>query len=389
MEPELSLQEQFRLVPYINPKTGAEVVIGSPEYNILVKKYGEPNKIKSPKSNVLIGVGKGAYVQLLKEGYSNKELILGINVNKTNKELIPIDFHLPDDIMVEIYNNARIYDKLTLCKLNKNLNNLHQRITKSRSDFYIYAIHNNKLYITNKHMPEIPLPKVIVPISIAATQKSIILLTQDGELYGKGYNTYGELGNYGKYYKEFDKMPKPPGTIIQVYCKHYQTVVLTTEGIFTYGNENVKLRTDSYTKILSNNNIYLMYPYAIDDEIRFATPEGLFIMNGKRIKKINIDGINDIIIIHMSYILTTTGLYRVVMRKKLEITKMPIDNVKKISMGDVLTVLTYENEIYKEQFFKNKFTKLTHKDVNDMHGDGVLITNGDIKIVTDMSGYFT
>lgn len=38
MEPELSLREQFRLVPYINPKSGDEVAIGSIQYNQLVKK---------------------------------------------------------------------------------------------------------------------------------------------------------------------------------------------------------------------------------------------------------------------------------------------------------------------------------------------------------------
>lgn len=340
-------------------------------------------------------------MNLIKHGYNDKELILGYK--DTVKELVPINFSLPDDIITEIYNNSRIYDKLTLCKLNKTFNklckhdqnintyqfNLHQRITKDKSDSYIYAIYDNKLFLINRHMPEILLPKDIVPISIAATQKSIIILTKDGDLYGNGSNMYGELGHSGKKYDEVFKMSKPPGDILQVYCKQYQTVVLTTEGIFTYGNEKKELRNNSYVKILDKKDIYLIYPYALDNVYKFATPEGFFIMEGKRIKKINIDGMNDIIIIYMVYVLTTTGLYKVnTGGKSLKIEKIDIDNIKKISMGDHLIVLTYENEIYKQKFFESGFKKLSHKNVYDMQGDGVLITNNGIKVVKDMSNYF-
>lgn len=89
MEPELTLEEQFKLVPYINPKTGEEIIIGSPEYNKLVKKYGEPYKIKSLKSGVLIQVGKGAYMNLKKDGYTDKQIILGTNTSKNpEKEMV-------------------------------------------------------------------------------------------------------------------------------------------------------------------------------------------------------------------------------------------------------------------------------------------------------------
>ena len=81
----ISLKEQFKMLPTINPKTGEEVQIGSKEYYVLVHKYGKPNKIKSPESHKMISVGKIAYNKLIKQGYTDKNLLLNEPLNNNIK----------------------------------------------------------------------------------------------------------------------------------------------------------------------------------------------------------------------------------------------------------------------------------------------------------------
>lgn len=396
MEPELSLKEQFRLVPYINPKTGEEIVIGSLEYNKLVKKYGEPNKIRSPTSKALIQVGKGAYITLKKEGYSDKELILGYKTTST-KELVTHDISIIDDMIVEIYKHATIYDKLTLCKTNKKFStlckhdraiqiykfNVHPKITNDRSIFMYYIIKNNKLYsyditIHDAELNEIPLPVGIIPISVAARERALIVLTNDG-LYGKGYNVFGQLGGNERIYDDFFKMEQPPGTIIQVGCNNYQTVVLTSEGIFTYGDEKKSARKNTYIKLKLNvNNIYFIQPLS-KNNYRFATPDGLYIVDSGRMTKYFID---NIIFIYNWYILTTTGLYHIPAHDITTLNKVPIDNVKKITSSiRGLFVLTTDNKLYKQ--VRNNFEELGYQDVMDAHKD-FIVTDQNI-IVRDIN----
>ncbi len=82
--------ELFRTKPSYHPKTNEIIKIGGTEYKKLEKKYGEPNKIKSPKTQTKIGVNKGEYKKLIKEGYTNDQLLYGIidNKNKNNDETI-------------------------------------------------------------------------------------------------------------------------------------------------------------------------------------------------------------------------------------------------------------------------------------------------------------
>lgn len=55
---EMDLKEQFKKLPIIDPKTGESIEILSKKYYKLVNKYGEPYKIKSPKSGKMISIGK-------------------------------------------------------------------------------------------------------------------------------------------------------------------------------------------------------------------------------------------------------------------------------------------------------------------------------------------
>lgn len=85
MDKKLSSKDKFLLYPNQNPKTGEKIEIGSKQYKKYEEKYGTP-KIKSPKTQAKIGVGKGEYKKLIKEGYTEQELLYGnINVNNINK----------------------------------------------------------------------------------------------------------------------------------------------------------------------------------------------------------------------------------------------------------------------------------------------------------------
>lgn len=200
------------------------------------------------------------------------------------------------------------------------------------------------------------------------------------------------MGRKTEIHNSFYKLTKPPGDIIQIYCKYYQTVILTTEGIFTYGYPQEKLpknvyvyKNATYTTILSQKNIYLMYPFTFGNNYMYATEEGLFLKDDNKIDKIDIDGINDIIFIDLVWVLTTTGLYYA---RLPDIEKVSINNVKKISYTDKLHILTYDNKIYQKDWFEEKFKELPHHHVYDMYADGVLITDKGIEIVDDMSHYF-
>jgi Leucine-rich repeat (LRR) protein len=116
--------------PRQDPITGKKIKIGSDAYQHLVNEYGEP-KIRSPKTNNLITVNKITYNKLLKEGYTENELL---SKSITNKMIILNDFNdtkmegyfntsitlLPDEIILEeILNNTNIDNFINICKANK------------------------------------------------------------------------------------------------------------------------------------------------------------------------------------------------------------------------------------------------------------------------------
>jgi hypothetical protein len=69
-----SYKDMFHKNPRQDPITGKKIKICSEAYKYLVNEYGEP-KIRSPKTNYLITVGKNTYNKLLKEGYTENELL--------------------------------------------------------------------------------------------------------------------------------------------------------------------------------------------------------------------------------------------------------------------------------------------------------------------------
>ena len=67
-------KQKFQANPTQNPITGEVVTIGGCKYKKLTDDYGDV-KIISPKTNSKINVGKGEYKKLLKEGYTQEELL--------------------------------------------------------------------------------------------------------------------------------------------------------------------------------------------------------------------------------------------------------------------------------------------------------------------------
>ena len=120
--------EQFRKQPNIDPISKNEIVIGGKEYNKLVKTYGEPNKIISPKTGRKIAVNKGEYKKLIKEGYTNQQLFPIVidkdKINKTSKtEPSIVDSPKVDinDIIQQLINNGNLKELHHLSLTNKEI----------------------------------------------------------------------------------------------------------------------------------------------------------------------------------------------------------------------------------------------------------------------------
>lgn len=124
------LGEIFRTKPSYHPKTNEPIKIGGKEYKQLEEKYGEPNKIKSPKSRTNISVNKGEYKKLIKAGYTDDQLLYGTNniINKVSvKDNIPnYNFIGVKDVDLKILHLLKSKELYHVCQSNKYIYNLCQ-----------------------------------------------------------------------------------------------------------------------------------------------------------------------------------------------------------------------------------------------------------------------
>lgn len=282
----------------------------------MVQKYGEPYKVKSLKSGVLIQVGKGAYMNLKKEGYTDKQIILGTSKNmvmnpETEKEMVvgsqtynknnnvTNNIILVDDVIIEIYNQLSTIEKLAFCQVNKKYQdickndqhvmtlkfNQHPKLASDKSG-HIYGIIDNKLYHlqrqhhlqTSDNKINIKLPPKIIPISVILVNNTVVVLTNDG-LYQMAKS-------------KFVKMKQPPGKILQIFSVDSVElddilIVLTTTGIYKYKN-------DTYTLKIFIEGAYIMYPTS-EMYYKVATPKGLYIVYDNNPIFVDIDKTNDIL----------------------------------------------------------------------------------------------
>jgi hypothetical protein len=165
----------FKKYPDRDPQTKKSIEIGGDQYKKLVKQYGTP-KIKSPKSGRKIGVNRSEYKNLLKEGYSQHELLYGkleeypalptevVNqitksVNQPNKRLInklylrenaemePVET-LPKELIDEILYNTNVPVKRLI---NKQYKNEVEPVFRKEILHKIYKIVKNNFYRANDY----------------------------------------------------------------------------------------------------------------------------------------------------------------------------------------------------------------------------------------------
>lgn len=105
-----STKSKFLTNPNKNPKTGEDMKIGGKKYKKLEEKYGVP-KIKSPKTQKKIGVNKGEYKKLIKEGYTDDQLLYG----KEKEEIHEVH----EDIMYNLLLQSNFKTIKFLCLTNK------------------------------------------------------------------------------------------------------------------------------------------------------------------------------------------------------------------------------------------------------------------------------
>ncbi len=124
---------QFRTNPNIHPKTNEPIKIGGKEYKQLEEKYGEPDKIISPKSGKKINVNKGEYKKLIKEGYTDVQLLSGNyhiddknnkkddKNNKDNKDNKNTNksIDMNSDMIYNVMLNADIKTLTNMCQIDK------------------------------------------------------------------------------------------------------------------------------------------------------------------------------------------------------------------------------------------------------------------------------
>jgi hypothetical protein len=165
----------FKKYPDRDPQTKKSIKIGGDQYKKLVKQYGTP-KIKSPKTGRKIGVNRTEYKNLLKEGYSQHELLYGkleeypalpteiVNqitksVNQPDKRLInkynlrenaemePVET-LPKELVDEILYNTNVPVKRLINKQYKNeVEPMFRKVILNK----IYKIVKNNVYNANEY----------------------------------------------------------------------------------------------------------------------------------------------------------------------------------------------------------------------------------------------
>lgn len=116
----MSTKQKFLSSPNKDPKTGEIIKIGGKRYKALEEKYGTP-KIKSPKTQFKIGVGKGEYKKLIKEGYTDDQLLY--NKKNYTEEFKKTIFNF-NDIQIEIILKMTYPEIVNYCRINKNITDL-------------------------------------------------------------------------------------------------------------------------------------------------------------------------------------------------------------------------------------------------------------------------
>lgn len=144
--------EAFHSNPTRHPSTNKKITIGSEDYIKLTDKYGDV-KITSFKTGRKIALGKGQYKQLLKDGYTEKELLKLINITKSPKiKLTKVkspkavsektEQVIPNDVLPAILMDVPIQTIASYLRTNK-----YATQVLSQKDFWINKFNKDNLPI--------------------------------------------------------------------------------------------------------------------------------------------------------------------------------------------------------------------------------------------------
>lgn len=117
------MKQKILSFPNKDPKTGEMIKIGGKRYKALEEKYGTP-KIKSPKTQFKIGVGKGEYKKLIKEGYTDDQLLYNKKEGYTDEQLYKKTIFNFNDIQIEIILKMTYPEIMNYCQIDKQINML-------------------------------------------------------------------------------------------------------------------------------------------------------------------------------------------------------------------------------------------------------------------------
>lgn len=209
-------KESFHNNPTIDPKTGKSIKINSPRYKDLSEKYGVV-KIKSPKSGYKITVGKGEYKKLLKDGYTEAQLL-----KIETKEIV-----LPEDMINIIIKDLDFKSYVEYCKTNKLIN------TTCQKTFTMKLEQEIEVPLTNYSKSQInKIAKMVLNGSFRQDlllQNYVFNINEDGDLVKL---TYGVptiyKNNYVKLLESFHRL------------RNYQILLLDNQGkIWSYRYEDI------------------------------------------------------------------------------------------------------------------------------------------------------
>lgn len=341
---------KFHTYPNIDPETSHKIIIGDLKYLQLVYMHGEPPKIKSPVSSRKIGVNKIEYKKLIKQGYTDDQLLYDL--------ILPFSKLTIDDNDITTDDTNMIIDKK-----NDIIDNTNMIIDK-KTDITIDDIKTDKKpnKTLNKTFKNITL-STKVKINIFFGHLCLFVL-KDCKLYGYGNNNGQMMDVDG---------------VLNCCCSMFRTYIYTKNGLYCIDefkmkfipfDFKIKLMHYSFGYIFivtGGGDLYLLNDYSLEfidtkvknvklmsschdhvlllcDYLYYVNHQSYLDIKGN-MKRYNV--IDKIIKLASSnnhdLILTKYNLYGI---KNQKLTVLELDNVIDISCSDTHAMILTSSNIY-------------------------------------------
>jgi len=262
------METKFHQHPNIDPYTNEKITIGDRRYNQLILLYGNPPKIKSPLTNRKININKCEYIKLIKQGYTDDQLLYDLNIITDKMEKLSIEqsklFFGHRYMAVLKNNNLYIH--------NKQYNNVINCCCTMHT-LFIYT--TSGLYYINDNCIKIPFE-----FKISTMQYSfgyVFILTTDGHLY---------------LYQIYDHI------LIDTFIKNIMMISTSVDHVLLLKSNGVY-----YVDKMSYLNINLSKYYKLTGVIKMTsskcsdlilTSQGLYGIKNNELSLLEIDNVIDI-----------------------------------------------------------------------------------------------